>query len=157
MKRTALKRKESLRDSFARKLKENGTRTIYLERAKRGSFTAKRKPLKKQSRHQRNRLRKYYPISEAFLARPENLLCAICVALNKDSPAHIIRPATETHHARGRNSVLLYDERHFRPSCYWCRLVPHEHKAWARKHGLLCEAHLWNVPDRTLAPEAESV
>lgn len=138
-----LTRKESLRASYARKLKAEGRWTSFSTKQKAGHVrvaTTPRKPLKKVSRSQRGRMERYFPIRTAWLDRPENAVCAICLCLGLE-PAR----ATEVHHARGRNGPLLFDTRFFIPSCRAHREWPHLHPREARTLGLLAGPVEWGV------------
>jgi hypothetical protein len=140
MKRVALKRKVSLRDSYRRKLKERGTRRIWGL-----SGFSKRKPLKKVARSQRQRLTKYFALSTAFLLKPENKLCVICQTRREHGEDILINNAVEVHHFRGRIGRLLCWVPGFRASCFPCRSWPHDNPTKARAWGLLAPAALWNV------------
>lgn len=144
MKRTPLRRKESLRDSYARKLKENGYRDghkFVTSRGRQMVMQVRKKPLKKVSRSQREKLKKYFAVRNEFLARPENEFCQICRSLGYP----ILSRATEVHHYAGRCSRLLTYVPYFIPSCFAHREWPHVEKALARSLGLLCEQGKWNV------------
>lgn len=136
-----LKRKVSLRDSWVRKLKAAGTKIIY----GRNGRTKKRKPLKKISRSQRTRSRAYFALTAAFLERPENQHCQICVRRREAGEDILLHQATEVHHRRGRIGRLLTHEPEFVPSCFECRQWPHQHPRKARELGLLAPVAQWNV------------
>jgi hypothetical protein len=98
----------------------------------------KRTPLRKVSKKQSGRLRKYYPIQVEFLKKHK--WCMICMAL------HGVKVrSSEVHHSRGRNGRLLYDTRFFVASCRGCRMVPHLNIKWAREVGITAEAKDWGV------------
>lgn len=99
----------------------------------------KKSPLKKVSKSQRDRLKKYYPIQAQFLI--ENPVCAICLLLDEPKPSK----ATEVHHARSRNGKLLFDTSFFVPSCRNHREWPHEHPAQARELGVLASVGEWGI------------
>lgn len=105
----------------------------------------KRKPLRKVSRAQGVRMRKYHEARIAFLAA--NPACGICLVRGKTPGA-----ATEVHHIRGRNGSLLCDLRGFIPSCRACREWPHENPKEARALGVFGEAWEWGVHYKS-APE----
>lgn len=134
-----LKRRVSLRDSYLKKLKENGTRFLF---AGKGKLSRKR-PMKKVSRSQRTRLQHYYVLSTEFLKRDENRLCQICTRRREAGENIVINAATEVHHFAGRNGRLLCYVPYFIASCYQCRLWPHEHPAKSREMRLLAPANLW--------------
>jgi hypothetical protein len=136
------KLKVKLRDGFLRKLKREGTRFLF----KRGRLERK-KPMKKVSRSQRNKLKIYFAVRDAFLAREENGDC-ICCKLRRERGENIRQqPATECHHKRGRCGSLISDERFFAATCYDCgRNWIHQHPEQSRDMGLLAPPHLWNVP-----------
>lgn len=134
---TALRRKESLRDGYARRLKEEGTRLRPILRAN-GNWRFKRKVLKKQSRSQRERLKRYFAIRTEWLK--EHHVCIICLCRNQRAAL-----ATEVHHIRGRAGKLLFDTRFWAASCFGCRLWPHENPVEAREAGVLAEPWEWNV------------
>ena len=135
-----LKRRVSLRDSQIRKIKDGGTVKFWTNSGK----LVTRKPLKKISKSQRNRLKKYLPIAKEFLALPENQMCAICIARREHGENIRINPATEVHHRFGRGPNLT-DVRGFVASCFSCRTWPHENPRLAREWGLLCPAPQWMV------------
>lgn len=130
-----LRRKCSLRDSYARKLRFTGKVWNGPPRS-----TLKRgKPLKKISKSQRNRLKDYYQIRNEYLLQFP--ACAICLCRGL-TPA----PATEVHHMFGRNGSLLTDTRGFVSSCRGCREWPHDNAREARALGILGEPWEWGVP-----------
>lgn len=141
MKRSRLTRKVSLRDSWRKKLKRDGVRFVW----KRNGVLKRKKPLKKRGRALRNRLRVYFEVSTAFLLRLENRLCLICVVRREHGENITVNVATETHHHRGRIGRLLCWVPGFRPSCYRCRLWPHDNPEKAREWGLLAPAAQYNV------------
>jgi hypothetical protein len=139
-----LRRKVSLRESYARKLKREATHVIWHPNG-----TAKRrKPLKKISRSKRQRLRSYYAVQEEFLSRPENSSCGVCIRLRERGENILLQPATECHHMRGRAGSLLTDERYFLPCCRGHREWIHEHPRLSREMGILAPASEWNIPVR---------
>lgn len=152
---SALKRKESLRDSYAKKLKAEGRFTSFEKRNKCGHIRViakKRKPLKKQSRSQRERLKKYFPIRNEFLAQPENQYCSACGTRGIFPP----RRATEVHHSRSRNGDLLFDTRFFIATDWECGRWIHDHPREARELGLLAPANEWGtVPTKPLDSPAK--
>lgn len=139
---STLKRKRSLRDAWLDKVRQRSKETAR----KQAKVFQRKTGLKKQSASMRRRLAKYYPIKAEFLSRTENKWCAICIARRNDGEAVKIRAATEIHHSRGRNGSLLCDTRFFIPSCFHCRLFPHEQPEKARKLGLLSSPAEWNTP-----------
>lgn len=139
--RKPLKRKVSLRDSFLKKLREEGTRIHW----NRNSHLKRKRQLKKISRSRRTSLAKYQALAGAFLSLPENRLCIICQTRREHGENILINLATEIHHHRGRRGRLLCWLPGFRPSCYHCRMWPHEHPRTAREYGLLSPAPLWDV------------
>lgn len=141
MKRTALKRKCSIRDGMLRKLKRDGLKLVF----KRNGRVKKRKPLKKQSRALRTRSRVYFALTHEFLSREENRLCEICTRRREAGENILIQPATEVHHWAGRIGRLLCYVPYFKASCFNCREWPHRHPTKARDIGLLAPAALWNV------------
>lgn len=144
MKRSGFKpRKTSLRDSYAAKLKREGTKSVWNRNGK----LTKRKPLKKVSRSQRERLKRYYTVRNEFLAQPENQNCRCCT-LRRESGENIQQQAaTENHHSRGRGGSLLFDTRFFVPVCYDCsRNWIHQNPSKSREMGLLSSAAEWNTP-----------
>lgn len=141
MKRTPLVRRISLRDSFRRKLKAEGTfRTFRL-----GRCIKRKKPLKKVSRSKRKALSIYFPLQEEFLEQPENKFCLICTVRREHGENILVQLATEVHHWAGRIGRLLCYVPYFRPSCKSCREWPHQHGTQAREWGLLAPASQWNV------------
>lgn len=110
-----------------------------------GPTQLKRTPLKKIAKSQRKRLRKYYPLAKEFLSRPENKFCLICTVRREHGENILINLATEIHHWAGRIGKLLCYVPYFRPSCFSCRLWPHDHPKLAREYGLLAPAPLWGV------------
>lgn len=144
MKRTPLKRRVSIRDSFLRKLKANGTDVRY-------NFAGKRfrkRPLKKVSRSQRSRLRVYFGLQQEFLDREENKVCRACTVRRESGENILLQPSSEVHHTRGRNGALLNDERYWLPTCHECGRWIHAHPKRARELNLLAPANLWGCPDR---------
>jgi hypothetical protein len=138
--RKPLKRKVSLRDSFLRKLREKGTKVSY-----RHNGLKRRRGIKKVSRARRTSLARYMALAGAFLSLPENRLCLICQTRREHGENILINRATEIHHYRGRRGRLLCWVPGFRPSCFGCRLWPHDYPKLAREYGLLAPAPLWEV------------
>lgn len=128
---STLKRKMSLRDCTLAKMKREGIKTFW---ANNGTLVRK-KPPKKVSKSQRNRLAKYQPMRIEFLSQPENRLCLVCVRRREDGEDILVNPSTEVHHKFGRYGENLF--RGFVASCYPCRLWPHENPRKARELGLL--------------------
>lgn len=139
MKKSPLKRNTSLRESFLRKLKREGTKYIW----SRTGDLKRKKPLKKVSKSYRNRLRVYYPLSQEFLVA--NPLCHICEARQRAGEDIQVNAATEIHHKRGRCGRLLTWVPGFVASCRACRDFPHLNPRKARDLGVLASATEWNV------------
>ncbi len=89
------------------------------------------------SRSQRNRLKQYYPVQQEYLALPENKFCAICRARREHGENIRQLRSSEVHHRAGRSGVLLFDTRFFAPSCFRCRMFPHDNPKKAEEWGLL--------------------
>lgn len=126
-------RKESLRDAYIRKLREEGKTTVYDINGK----PKRKKPIKKVAKAQRTRLKQYYAIQREFLARSENADCLICTRRREAGEDIRINRSTEVHHRNGRSGRKLCDTADFVPSCFPCRLWPHENPRQARELGLL--------------------
>lgn len=141
MRRTALKRKESLRDAWLRKVRASAGETAR-KIVKSG---LKRTTLKKIARSRRKKLASYFVVKAEWLRRPENELCAICRARREAGEAILQGKATEVHHVRGRIGRLLCDTRFFIASCRGCRDWPHENPVRARELQLLAPASEFNV------------
>lgn len=60
-----------------------------------------------------------------------------------------VKKAVEIHHARGRISTLLRDQRHWLAVCRTDHNWIGDHPEEARLKGWLCAKGLWNTPDRT--------
>ncbi len=127
-----MKRRTSLKDSYLRKLKREGIKHTWNRKGQ----LKRKKPLKKMSRSRRNRLKQYYPIQQEFLARPENKLCAICRVRREHGENIRQLPSTEVHHLAGRGKQLLFDTRFWAPSCFRCRMFPHDNPKKAEEWGL---------------------
>jgi hypothetical protein len=125
------KPKARLGSRLLRNLKRQATKFVW----KRNGMTRK-KPLKKQSRSQRNKLKIYFAVRDAFLAREENRLCEICRRRREAGENILQNEATECHHKFGRGKMLC-EERGLISSCRYCRMWPHENPAKARALGLL--------------------
>ncbi len=134
------KPKVRLRDWFVRKLKREGTKTIYAH-----NQIARKKPMKKIARSRRRAMSEYFALSTKFLLRPENALCLICKVRREHGENILIQAATEVHHFAGRIGRLLCYVPFFRPSCRGCREWPHQHPVKAREWGLLALPAQWNV------------
>lgn len=138
--RVGLKR-TSLRDSWKRKLLTMPK--VLREKARQASL--KRSPLKRQSKGLKAEQAKYWKLSAAFLARPENKWCEICER-RRGAGENIFRnQSTEIHHKFGRLKRLLCYVPGFIASCRSCRDFPHAHPARARKLNLLSAPAQWNV------------
>lgn len=134
------KPKVRLRDWFVRRLKREGTKTLYAN-----NQITRKKPMKKIARSRRRAMAEYFALSTKFLLRPENALCLICKVRREHGEDILIQPATEVHHWAGRIGRLLCYVPFFRPSCRGCREWPHQHVATAREWGLLSPPAQWNV------------
>lgn len=127
-----MKRKVSLRDSYLKRLKAEGTHYLW----KRNGTIRRQKPLKKLSRSHRHKLSQYYAVRDEFLRREENQVCEICTRRREAGENIPLQAATEVHHRSGRGKMLC-EVREFVASCYSCRLWPHENPKQARELGLL--------------------
>lgn len=115
-------RKESMRESYARRMR------------KKGAFNAlQRSPLRRISKKRAKEGRTYTEVSGAFLA--DNPTCEMCK----------VAASTELHHKRGRVGSLLCDTRFFAACCNYCHTFIHANPAIARQLGLLAPANEWNV------------
>lgn len=115
-------RKESMRDSYARRMREKG------------SFPAlQRSPLRRVSKKRASEGKEYQAVSRAFLVA--NPTCQACYK----------EPATELHHKRGRIGKLLIDTRFFMAVDSDCHEFIHANPNRARELGLLAPANEWNV------------
>lgn len=133
-----LQRKQSLRASYAQRLRDSGKPFPTLQRAslKRG------KSLKKVSKAKRNALEKYKVLRLDFLSRQRE--CECCPVLGINRP----RRATEVHHRQGRAGSLFLDVSTWIAVCGTCHEQIHTAPAWAREMGLLAPAGEWNRPHR---------
>lgn len=104
----------------------------------------KRTRIKRISKGLKAEQSKYRTISAAFLARPENKFCIICVVRREHGENILVNLATEVHHWAGRIKRLLCYVPFFKPSCRSCRDWPHENKTKARLWGLLAPITQWN-------------
>lgn len=104
----------------------------------------KRTRIKRASKGLKAEQAKYWILSAAFLARPENLFCIICTVRREHGENILVNLATEVHHWAGRIKRLLCYVPFFRPSCRSCRDWPHENKTKARLWGLLAPITQWN-------------
>lgn len=147
MKRCGLVRRISLRDSYARK-QAGLSRGKAVERTRSG-FVRKaglrKTPLRKVSRSLARRLREYFKLTAAFLARPENTWCWICDVRREHGENICRNQSTEVHHHRGRAGRLLTWIPGFRASCRGCREWPHQNQKIAREWGVLAPAAQFNV------------
>lgn len=133
MKRTPLKRKTSLRESYAKK---------QLQRYQDGEG---RIGMRRSSKSREKKMAQYYRVRSEFLANPENQQCAVCRILKALNEVPAIQRATEVHHMRGRIGRLLTWEPGFCPTCRDHREWPHQNPRRARDYGLLAEMRDWNV------------
>lgn len=132
------------RTGFKRKLLASSPQ----KREKQRQNTLQRSSLKRASKGLKAEQAKYFKLSAAFLARPENRFCIICIVRREHGENILINFATEVHHWAGRIGRLLCYVPFFRPSCRHCRDWPHENKTKARLWGLLAPITKWNVfPD----------
>jgi hypothetical protein len=133
-----LKRKESLRDSYRRRLREN-PKKIWLPNGR----LKQKKPLKKISRSMRRKLGEYQKVRDAFLAVHRN--CQCCEIRRDHGENIVLQPSCSIHHKFGRGSNLC-DVRGFVAVCSSCHAFIHGNPSRARELNLLCEPALWNVP-----------
>lgn len=137
-------KRTSLRDSWKRKFL--AMPKALREKARQSSL--KRSPLKRASKGLKAEQSKYWKLSAAFLARPANKFCIICVVRREHGENILVNLATEIHHWAGRIKRLLCYIPFFKPSCRSCRDWPHDNKVKAREWGLLAPITQWNVcPD----------
>lgn len=115
-------RKESMRESYARRMREKG------------AFNAlQRSPLRRVSKKRAKEGKEYTEVSREFLAC--NPICQVCNAAF----------STEVHHKRGRVGPLLCDIRFFLAVDSECHKAIHDDPKAARQLGLLAPAYEWNV------------
>ena len=105
------------------------------------------KRIPRVSRGQAGRNRRYRIVRDEFMARQENWNCAVPGCTNR---------ATQVHHVRGRQGVLLCDTRFFHPVCGACHTWIDANRAKARgilaargtNRGLalLCQPGEFNTP-----------
>ena len=109
-----------------------GSRTIARKVPKPPSY------LSKTSERQRAKNAQYRPIAVAFLARPENKVCAVCLKpATPGNPLHV-------HHVRGRDGKLQCDNRFFMAvHDYDCHPWIHANPNDARELGLLAMPGQW--------------
>lgn len=105
----------------------------------------RRTKIKRVSKGLKAEQAKYFKLSAAFLAQPENRFCIICIVRREHGENILINFATEVHHFAGRIKRLLCYVPYFKPSCRHCRDWPHENKSKARLWGLLAPITKWNV------------
>lgn len=118
-----LTRKKSLRQSYEDKLRREG----ISQKA--------RKPLRKVSKKQENRLARYYPLRAQFLSEPGNAERQICIRRQRAGENIRVNLSTEVHHFNGRAGKNLFSG--FIASCRPCRMWPHDNIAKAKALGLL--------------------
>jgi 5-methylcytosine-specific restriction endonuclease McrA len=123
-------KKESWIQRSQRKRRER-----YFQQQKKPKGALKRTPLRKQSKKQKERLEKYWPVRKQFLE--ENPFCAICEQIK----GYLTR-ATETHHIDGRAGERLWDKSNLVPTCRECREWPHQHPYEAAQRGWMPERYL---------------
>lgn len=116
-------RKESMRESYARRQREKGLFHSVI----------KRTPLRKASKKRASEGREYTIVSRQFLA--DNPTCQLCYKMD----------SSELHHMRGRAGRLLTDTRFFSACCSACHMWIHANPNKARELGLLAPANEWNV------------
>jgi len=104
---------------------------------RRSTKRMKRSKLRKKSKKQIEREKRYWPAQKEVILRDP--LCKVCLSFGRTTPA------TEAHHLRGRNGSLLWDTRFMIGTCFWCRMWPHDNKEEARKRGLLCKIGEWGI------------
>lgn len=137
-----LQRKESMRESYARRQREKWkakAKEIVAEKL------GRKTPLKKIAKSRRRQMAEYLELRIAFLARPENWECGICKARVAHGEARTIRMATECHHVRGRAGNLITWEPGLLASCADCRDFPHSNPKRARAMGILASPAEWNT------------
>lgn len=72
--------------------------------------------------------RTYYSLRESWLSRPENRMCAVKLD-------GCMIQATEVHHKKGREGVLLIDQSKWLPACRNCHNYITENSKWAISKG----------------------
>lgn len=132
MKRSPLKRKSSLRDSYAAKCRTQGVKGGLKRNGK-----LKTTRLGKVSVNRGKQLAEYSKIRGKYL-----FFYAACVARIREVCA---RGATDVHHQRGKVGRLLCDTRFFLPVCRGCHDWIHQHPNRARELGLIAPASEWEV------------
>jgi hypothetical protein len=129
LKRTGFKRKRTIatqKKFIARKTRKN----VEWRKNRKGG-------LARQSKKQKERMAKYWPVRAKFLE--ENPYCSFCMCLKG-----IKTPSTEVHHIYGRRGDLLWNPEHFVPSCYYHRLWPHNNQVKAAEYGWMPKSLLRN-------------
>lgn len=84
------------------------------------------------SDRQRERLKRYRPIAEAY--KRVNPICAVCVDMGKPKPP---RWTDDIHHKKGRLGDLLFDTRFFMAVCRQHHDMIDQNRAWAYERGYL--------------------
>lgn len=125
--------------------------------------SSKPKGMRRISKKREKAMREdYFPANKAFLERPENRYCLICICRSinatwteakdimrlplarREHVLHesgaVLAQATEVHHQRGRIGRLLAFVPLFIPSCRGCREWPHVHRVRARELDLVASA-----------------
>ncbi len=104
--------------------------------------------MRKISSKRRKALATYSKVRDAFVAQARGKDGKVpCKRCARGIPFKSIT----IHHTRGRIGDLLCDTRHWTLLCMSCHNWVGDHPKEAREAGLLCEAGLWNTPDRTHA------
>ena len=86
------------------------------------------KGMKKKSDNREKMERTYYSLRESWLSRPENRMCAVKLD-------GCMIQATEVHHKKGREGVLLIDQSKWLPVCRFCHDFITENSRWAISKG----------------------
>ena len=142
MKRSPIKRKKSLRDAYADKIRREGfppnkPRTPQEARKRSTLPRSTPKRAKEQSAYLKARI--------AFLSRPENEFCHVCKLRAESGEDCGQRLSTETHHSRGRIGRLLLAEEFWLAVCSSCHSWLHDNPKKAREIGALVPSAQWNV------------
>jgi hypothetical protein len=118
-----MKRRESMRDSYARRVKEGKARGVQMKRSRLAQRSQSGKQRDKIYRMKRRAFLLAHPWCEATVGMP-------CVPI-------MPQPAVDVHHMAGREGSNYLDESTWKASCRGCHDWIHKHPNNARSRGLL--------------------
>ena len=106
----------------------NGQSVCSFECMKEKKSKQPKSKIKPVSEKRSKELTIYHSLKESWLSRPENRYCAV-------KTGDCLGQATEVHHKKGRENLLLLDQKYWLPICRNCHRFITDNSRWAINAG----------------------